>query len=133
MKNIFFTILFLGSSAIFAQDTIPTTKVSENIGKEVWVKGVIASIKIASEGKNTNYLNIDQPYPDAVFTVVISNKYAEEHLLNLSESKGKKIIGLYRPQEDKRLSAMIAGNSYVEVVKDENVSELPAVFDKVLN
>lgn len=91
MKNIFFTILFLGSSAIFAQDTIPTTKVSENIGKELWVKGVIASVKIASEGKNTNYLNIDQPYPDAVFTIVISNKYAEEHSLNLSESKGKKI------------------------------------------
>lgn len=89
MKKILFTFLFLCSSMLFAQDTIPTTKVSEYIGKEVWVKGTIASVKIASEGKNTNYLNIDQPYPDAVFTVVISNKYLEEHQLNLAEAKGK--------------------------------------------
>jgi len=91
MKKTLFTLLFLCSSVLFAQDTIPTSKVSENIGKEVWVQGTIASVKIASEGKNTNYLNIDQPYPDAVFTVVVSNKYLEEHQLNLVESKGKKI------------------------------------------
>lgn len=91
MKKILVTILLLCVSTVFAQDTITANKASENIGKEVWVKGTIASIKVASEGRSTNYINIDKPYPDADFTVVISNKYVEEHQLNLAEAKNKKI------------------------------------------
>ncbi len=91
MKNIFFLFLLFSTTSLFAQDTITSEKVSENIGKEVWVKGKIASIKIASEGKSTNYINVDKAYPDAVFTVVVSNKYAEEHQLYLAEANGKNI------------------------------------------
>ena len=79
--------------------------------------------------KDTNWIN----EADVMVAEVTTASLGVGYEIGYAESKGKKIIGLYRPQEDKRLSAMIAGNSYVEVVKYENVSELPAVFDKVLN
>lgn len=91
MKNLFFLFVLFCTTSLVAQDTIPTSKATQFIGKEVWVKGTIASLKLAPEGRSTNYINVDKPYPDAEFTVVISNKYAEEHQLNLLEATGKKI------------------------------------------
>lgn len=91
MKKIFLLSFLLFTSFIFAQDTISSDQASQYIGKEVWVTGTIASIKTASEGKNTNYLNIDKPYPDAPFTVVVSNKYVVEKQMDLAFAKGKKI------------------------------------------
>jgi hypothetical protein len=59
--------------------------------KEVCVIGKVVSFKIASEGKNTNYINIDKPYPESVFTVVISNNYLEKLNLKIEELKDKTI------------------------------------------
>lgn len=92
MKKILFVLLFSISAVSFSQDTITSAKAQENIGKEVILKGKIASFKLASEGKSTNYINIDKAYPDNIFTVVLSNKYLEEHQLDIINSKGKKII-----------------------------------------
>ena len=92
MKNlIIYTLLFLTTSLV-AQETITTQQAQENIGKEVILKGKIASIKLASQGKSTNYINIDKPYPDNVFTIVLSNKYLEEHKLDIINAVGKEII-----------------------------------------
>jgi len=91
MKKLFIIIFSILVTTSFAQETITTSQAKEYIGKEVILKGKIASIKLASEGKSTNYINIDKPYPENVFTVVISNKYLEEHQLDLSQSVGKEI------------------------------------------
>lgn len=92
MKKFLFLLLFSISAVSFSQDTITSAKAQENIGKEVILKGKIASFKLASEGKSTNYINIDKPYPDNIFTVVLSNKYLEEHQLDILNSKGKEIV-----------------------------------------
>ncbi|WP_395065384.1 hypothetical protein [Flavobacterium sp.] len=85
-------IAFLSIASIsFAQETITSAQAQENIGKEVILKGKIASFKLASEGKSTNYINIDKAYPDNVFTIVVSNKYLEEHKLDIANSLGKEI------------------------------------------
>jgi exonuclease VII large subunit len=85
-------IAFLSLTSIsFAQETITSAQAQENIGKEVILKGKIASFKLASNGSSTNFINIDKPYPNNVFTVVVTNKYLEEHKLDLSNSKGKEI------------------------------------------
>jgi hypothetical protein len=91
MKKLFVITFLIFLTTSFAQETITTSQAKEYIGKEVILKGKIASIKLASEGKSTNYINIDKPYPENVFTVVISNKYLEEHQLDLSQSVGKEI------------------------------------------
>ncbi|MBC7440496.1 MAG: hypothetical protein H7250_11010 [Flavobacterium sp.] len=60
--------------------------------KEVCVIGKVVSFKLASEGKNTNYINIDKPYPENVFTVVISNNYLEKLNIKIEDLKNKYIF-----------------------------------------
>jgi hypothetical protein len=59
--------------------------------KEVCVLGKVVSFKLASEGKFTNYINIDKPYPESVFTVVITNNYLEKLNLKIEDLKDKYI------------------------------------------
>ena len=92
MKFFLTTFLFAIASLSFAQDTITSKKAQENIGKEVVLKGKIASFKLASEGKSTNFINVDKAYPNNIFTVVLTNKYLQEKDIQLSNSKGKSII-----------------------------------------
>lgn len=49
-----------------------------------------------------------------------------------AENLGKKIVCLYRPNPDKSLSAMIAGNPHCEVINYQKVEELKAYFDNLL-
>ena len=91
MKKFLILFLLCFSSSILAQETITSEQAKDYIGKEVVLKGKIASIKLASEGKTTNYINIDKAYPNNVFTVVVSNKYLEEHKLDIANSVGKEI------------------------------------------
>lgn len=84
----FLTLTFIS----FAQKTISTAEAQDNIGSEVIIKGTIASFKLASEGKSTNNINIDKAYPDNIFTVVLTNKYLEEHKIDIANCKRKEII-----------------------------------------
>ena len=91
MKNILFVFLVTFSIHCFAQDTITTTKVKDYMDKEVCVLGKVVSFKLASEGKFTNYINIDKPYPESVFTVVITNNYLEKLNIKIEDLKDKTI------------------------------------------
>jgi hypothetical protein len=91
MKNLVFVFLITFSINCFSQDTITTAKVNEYMDKEVYVLGKVVSFKLASEGKFTNYINIDKPYPESVFTVVITNNYLEKLNLKIEDLKDKNI------------------------------------------
>ncbi|WP_310558490.1 hypothetical protein [Flavobacterium sp.] len=92
MKNILTVFLLVFSIHCFSQDTITTLKVRDYMDKEVCVIGKVASFKIASEGKNTNYINIDKPYPENIFTVVISNNHLEKLNIKIEDLKNKNIL-----------------------------------------
>lgn len=91
MKNFAIAVFALFSIHCFSQDTITTAKVKEYMDKEVCVVGKVVSFKLAAEGKNTNYINIDKPYPESDFTVVISNNYLEKLNIKIEELKEKNI------------------------------------------
>lgn len=91
MKILLSIAFVIITSLSFSQETITAFQAKENIGKEVILKGRVASVKLASEGKSTNYINIDKAYPDNVFTIVITNKYLEEHKLDIASIIGKEI------------------------------------------
>ncbi len=91
MKNLAFVFLMTFSINCFSQDTITTAKVKEYMDKEVCVTGKVVSFKLASEGKSTNYINIDKPYPESIFTVVISNFYLEKLNIKIEDLKEKDI------------------------------------------
>ena len=92
MKKIFSIIFFYLASFCYAQDTITTGQVKDYMDKIVCVKGKVASFKLASEGKNTNYINVDKPYPENIFTVVLSNEYLEKLNIKIEDLKGKIIL-----------------------------------------
>ena len=91
MKNLAIAVLFLFSVNCFSQDTITTAKAKDYMDKEVCVVGKVISFKLASDGKSTNYINIDKPYPESVFTVVISNNYLEKLNIKIEDLKDKNI------------------------------------------
>lgn len=92
MKKLLLALLIFISFKSFSQDTISTSQVKDYVGKEVWVKGSVASVKLATGENNMNYINVDKAFPQNVFTVVITDKYLQRLKLKLENAKGKKII-----------------------------------------
>lgn len=89
MKIILFFLLCTSSLTIFAQDTISAGQARDYIEMPMFVKGKVVSFKAAADGKTTNYLNIDRPYPDGFFTVVLSNSYLEKQKINIQDLNQK--------------------------------------------
>jgi hypothetical protein len=92
MKNLISVVILLLTLHCFSQETISTDKVKDNLDKVVFVEGKVVSMRLASEGKNINYLNLDKKYPDNVFSVVITNDYLAKLNINLEDLKDKTII-----------------------------------------
>lgn len=91
MKNLALAFLLVFSINCFSQDTITTAKVKDYMDKEVCVIGKVVSFKLAAEGKSNNYINIDKPYPESIFTVVISNSYLEKLNIKIEDLKDKTV------------------------------------------
>lgn len=89
MKKLVFILFILFSVSTFAQDTIPATEAKNRLETLACVTGKVVSIKMAREGKSINYINIDSAYPDAIFTVVVTNEYLETSKINLEDLKDK--------------------------------------------
>ena len=75
MKQFVGGLLVVGlllSGAVWSQEVISADKASAYIGKTVTVRGVVASTRYApsSKGRPT-FLNLEKPYPNQMFTVVI--------------------------------------------------------------
>jgi len=92
MKKLLLILLIFISFKSFSQDTITTAQIKDYIGKEVWVKGNVASVKLATEENNVNYINVDKAFPQNVFTVVITTKYLQKLKLKIENAKGKNIF-----------------------------------------
>lgn len=84
MKTTTLLLFLLTGFFCFAQDTIPAITAKDNLETIACVTGKVVSIKSATEGKTVNYLNLEEAFPNAVFTVVMTNKYLEEHKIHLN-------------------------------------------------
>ncbi len=121
MKNLLFAVLLLLSVHCFSQDTISTVQAKDYMDQLVCVKGKVASFKLASEGKNTNYINIDKPYPESVFSVIISNAYLAKLNIKIEDLQGKIIyikgtINTYK--NDPKQTPQIYNPISIQVAKD---------------
>ena len=47
-----------------------------------------------------------------------------------AEEMGKKILCLYRPTPERKLSAMIAGNKHVAVIEYQTIEELKKILSR---
>ena len=121
MKNLLFAVLLLLSVPCFSQDTISTVQAKDYMDQLVCVKGKVASFKLGSEGKNTNYINIDKPYPESVFSVIISNAYLAKLNIKIEDLQGKIIyikgtINTYK--NDPKQTPQIYNPISIQVAKD---------------
>jgi len=67
---------------------------------------------------------------DVIIAEVSTPSLGVGYELGKAEDMGKKILCLYRPQPEKRLSAMLAGNSSLKIVKYETLEEAMVVIDE---
>jgi hypothetical protein len=59
-------------NATTAAQTIPASEASRHVGERTTVCGRIASEHTATSSRGTStYINLDKPYPDRVFTVLV--------------------------------------------------------------
>ena len=91
MNKIILFLVLIFSFEAFSQDTIPAIKAKDNLETLACVTGKVVSYKLAREGKSVNYINIDGTYPDAVFTVVVTNEYLETSKIKIEDLKDKVI------------------------------------------
>lgn len=92
MKTLLTTVLLIISVNCFSQqDTIMAINAKDYMDKEVIVVGKVASFRLASNGKYTNYINLEKPYPETIFTVVITNNYLQKLNIKIEDLKDKVI------------------------------------------
>ncbi len=67
-------VAFFASGSALAQTHLTATEAASHIGERATVCGHVASTRYASSSKSQpTFLNLDKPYPNAIFTVVIWN------------------------------------------------------------
>ena len=120
MKNLYVAVTLLFCLPFFAQDTISAGQASDYIDMPMFVKGKVVSVKAAADGKTTNYINIDRPYPNSLFTVVMTNSYLEKQNLKLQDLEQKTIcvrgkITTYK--EDPKQTPQIFNPDSIAVLK----------------
>lgn len=121
MKKYITFLLFFCAANVFSQDTITSGQAKDYMDKIVVLKGKVMSFKLASEGKSTNYINIDKAYPDNVFSIVISNSYLEKQVYKIEEWKGKTVyfkgkVSVYK--NDPKQTPQIFNPESIVVKKD---------------
>lgn len=68
----FITLAYCGGTAASPQSHITPAQAKDHVGKSVTVCGIVASTKYATTAKKSpTFLNLDEPYPRQIFTVVI--------------------------------------------------------------
>lgn len=68
---------------------------------------------------------------DLVVAEITQTSMGVGYELGIAEKLGKKVICLYRPKE-KRISAMVLGNSYFKVYSYKDLGEVKIILDKEL-
>jgi nucleoside 2-deoxyribosyltransferase len=68
---------------------------------------------------------------DYVIAEVTVSSVGVGYELGIADKLGKPVICLYRPQQDKRLSAMLSGNTAFKIINYQHPDELDAVFQEM--
>jgi DNA/RNA endonuclease YhcR with UshA esterase domain len=64
--------LFTINASLVRADVITAAQAAQHVGEVQTVRGIVASATYSTRAKGQpTFLNLDKPYPDAIFTVVI--------------------------------------------------------------
>jgi nucleoside 2-deoxyribosyltransferase len=131
MKKIYFSCSIRGGR----QDASIYKQIIKIIKPQAEVIGeVLASSKLTQRGSNGNVQDIYKKDikwmadSDAVIAEVTNPSLGVGYELARAEFLDKPILALYRPQPDRRLSAMIAGSPKIQVMVYESTDDLETVI-----
>lgn len=74
MRKTAVVLLFLSVASLFAAaaDTLTANEAKNHVGENATVCGKVASVHFAAGSKGTpTFINLDKPYPDHIFTILI--------------------------------------------------------------
>jgi len=72
MKRAAIALALLCSRLVYAQASISASEAKNHVGENSIVCGEVASAHYAARSRgNPTFINLDKPYPDQIFTVVI--------------------------------------------------------------
>lgn len=136
MKKIYFTASIRGGR----QDAALYKQIISIIKPNATVLSEIVGAKTLTQRGNTgNVADIykkDQRWlkdSDAVIAEVTNPSLGVGYELARAEYLEKPILALYRPQPDRRLSAMIAGSPNIQVMIYENADELESAIQAFIS
>ena len=94
-----------------AQKKISAAETKEHIGETATVCGTVASARYAASTKGQpTFLNLDKPYPNQVFTVLIWGENRSRFGTPESEYKGKRICVTGKITAYKRAAEIVASD-----------------------
>jgi DNA/RNA endonuclease YhcR with UshA esterase domain len=80
------------SGPLVAQDKLSAAQAKQHVGEKATVCGTVVSSRYASATKGQpTFLNLDEPYPKQVFTVLIWGENRSKFGTPESDYKGKKV------------------------------------------
>jgi DNA/RNA endonuclease YhcR with UshA esterase domain len=72
MKTITFLVVLACSSLAYGQSSITAAEAKNHVGENATVCGQVESAHYAARTRgNPTFINLDKPYPDPIFTIVI--------------------------------------------------------------
>ena len=71
LLRFFFAVTLLCTLPLLAENTYTADQAKNHVGERATVCGVVASAHFASSKGQPTFLNLDNPYPDLIFTVLI--------------------------------------------------------------
>jgi hypothetical protein len=109
-------VAVLWATLVLAQNSISATEAKNRVGERATVCGEVASVHYAARSRgNPTFINLDKPYPNQIFTVLIwgsdrpkfgdpEEAYRSKHICvtgKISDYKGVPEIIAYEPSQIK--------------------------------
>jgi DNA/RNA endonuclease YhcR with UshA esterase domain len=99
------------SSPVAAQKKLTASEAKDHVGETATVCGSVVSTRYATSTKGQpTFLNLDKPYPNQVFTVLIWGENRSKFGTPESEYKGKRICVTGKITEYRRVPEMVVND-----------------------
>ncbi len=84
---------YLCLSLVIAQDNAILAKdARDHVGKTVWVTCEVKGCREAREAGKPNFINVGEPYPNHIFTIVVIGDFKAKYGIDLASLKGKTVL-----------------------------------------
>jgi DNA/RNA endonuclease YhcR with UshA esterase domain len=106
------TLIVVLSGPVAAQKKLTASEAKDHVGETATVCGTVASARYAASTKGQPFLNLDKPYPNQVFTVLIWGENRSKFGTPETEYKGKRICATGKITEYKGAAEIVANDPH---------------------